>query len=581
MSEIDQIKQSISIYDVVGKYVELKKSGINYSGRCPFHNEKTPSFYVSPDRGTFKCFGCGEGGDIFTFYEKIEGMEFKEVLHKLAAEAGVTLSKNSGQKSATSKGERDNNLAILQWAVVFWQKQLSASPEAIDYLKKRGFTKQMVIDYALGYAPNQWESLKQFLLSKNIPEKDIEKVGLIKTGDKGKSYDRFRDRIIFPLRNVSGKTVAFSGRYIGSDDVSAKYLNSPETPVFNKSKELYGLDTAKHAMRKNNFAIVVEGQVDLVMSQSVFPNTVATSGTSLTAQHLQSIKRFTDRVIFVFDNDNAGVNASHKASILALGMDFEVRIATLPSGQDPADIIIKDVDAYKQYIKKAEDVFDYWIAVIANPNVKPREKTQLLEDRVFPLLHNHANALEQDRYINQISEKLQLSVSAIRTQLQSDKHKTSIASQYSDTKEDAESEPKTLTPFSKIALLLYWQEQVSVESRFIDPESIIKQFQADEQNELRVKISSHSEDSEIEEKMFDLEKMYENSIILENDINELLVNMSSYKSKQHQNTLMQQHALAIAQGETEKAQQLLQQINETITHAGKKNSNKEDSKSNS
>jgi len=573
MSEIDQIKQSISIIDAVGKYVELKKAGINYSGRCPFHNEKTPSFYVSPDRGTFKCFGCGEGGDVFTFYEKIEGMEFKEVLHKLAGEAGVVLSQKSGVEPRESKSAKDNQLAILQWAVVFWQKQLGSNPQAIEYLKKRGFTKQMVVDYAIGYAPNAWEELKQFLLSKNIPEPEIEKVGLIKTGEKGKSYDRFRDRIIFPLRNVAGKTVAFSGRYIGSDDVSAKYLNSPETPVFNKSKELFGLDTAKHAMRKNNFAIVVEGQVDLVMSQQVFANTVATSGTSLTAQHLQSIKRFTDRVIFVFDNDSAGVNASHKASILALSMDFEVRIATLPEGQDPADIIVESADHYREFIKKAEDVFDYWIHIIGNPSVKPREKTQLLEDRVFPLLRNHVNALEQDRYIKHISEKLQISTDAIRTQLASKSNvKTVIGSDKS--KQDQAQENQIVTATDKLALLLFWQSKVKPESRFLDPDKFIARQDKHIQDGLLEVMESLETETMIEEKMFNLEKMYENSIILQNDIDELLVNMSSYNTKKHQQDLMQQHAAATASGDSQKAQELLQKINETFTYAGKTNDKK-------
>jgi len=568
MSEIDQIKQAISITDLVGKYVELKKAGINYSGRCPFHNEKTPSFYVSPDRGTFKCFGCGEGGDVFTFLEKIEGMEFKEVLHKLADEAGVVLTRQGGDTGRSKPGEKDKNLAILQWAVVFWQKQLGSNPSAIEYLKKRGFTKEMVLEYSLGYAPNEWESLKKFLLSKNVAEADMDKVGLIKTGDKGRSYDRFRDRIIFPLRNVAGKTVAFSGRYIGTDDISAKYLNSPETPVFNKSKELYGLDTAKHAMRKNNFAVVVEGQVDLVMSQQVFANTVATSGTSLTAHHLQSIKRFTDRIIFVFDNDNAGVNASHKASVLALGMDFEVRIATLPDGQDPADIILDGKDKYREYIKTAEDVFDYWIHIIANPSVKPREKTQLLQDRVFPLLHGHSNAIEQDRYIRQISEKLQISVEALQKQMQSvvaDKAPTHTKQE----EEKQDDDLKATSAVEKLALLLFWQGKVREDSRFMDPNKYMQDLEPAVQEDINHTKTSLEQDERIEEKMFDLEKMYENSIILENDMAELLVNLSSYKTKQHQHSLMQEHATAVAAGDSARAQELLQKINETITHASK------------
>jgi DNA primase len=285
MQDVARIKDALAIEEVVGQYVELKKAGINYTGLCPFHSEKTPSFFVSPERGTYKCFGCGEGGDIFSFVQSLEGMEFREVLEKFSRDTGIPLEAKSSQ-TGVKKDSKDKLYAIMDWARWYWQKQLATHPQAIEYLKRRGFSKDQIMKYQIGYAPEGWNNLLDFLQTKDISEQDIEQAGLIKKGDKGGYYDRFRDRIIFPLRNASGKVVAVSGRYIGEDDQSAKYLNSPETPIFNKSRELYGIDMAKTAMRKNNFAVVVEGQVDLIMGQSVFPNTLATSGTALSKEHL-------------------------------------------------------------------------------------------------------------------------------------------------------------------------------------------------------------------------------------------------------------------------------------------------------
>ena len=570
MSEVEAIKDAVSITEVVGRYVELKKAGINYSGRCPFHNEKTPSFFVSPDRGTFKCFGCGEGGDVFSFVEKIEGLGFREVLEKFSLETGIALQQSSSRRDGQSASKKDHYYAILEHARIYWQKQLAQNPGAIDYLKNRGISKQQVIDFAIGYAPEGWEHLKQYLVEKGVSEQDIEEVGLIKTGDKGGRYDRFRDRIIFPLRNMGGKTVAFSGRYIGNDEVGAKYLNSPETPVFNKSKELYGIDTAKQAIRKNNFVIVVEGQFDLVMGQSVYPNTVATSGTALSRQHMELLHRFADRVVFVFDSDPAGVNAAFKASLIALELDFEVRIARLPQGKDPADVIAQDVESYRAVIKDAKDVFDFWIHEINGGGISERERTKLIQERLIPLLVGHTNPLEQDRYINHVSQGIGVHPDALRTRISqlAQEHK-----QHSPVREHAVTptieEPKQTNqnPLDRLALLYCWQQSLGQEHQLVDVEDLIgRQIKDTEQeawNELLARIKAQ----ENEIAFFEFEKMYENSIMLENDIGELIDRVSTYRLKQRQQELTKQHTIALQQGNDQQAKELLQELDNIIrTH---------------
>ncbi len=560
MNEVEAIKDALSIIDVVGRYVDLKKAGINYSGLCPFHHEKTASFYVSPERKTYKCFGCGEGGDIYSFVEKMEGMEFREVLEKFSLETGITLQKSTGNTKSSSKKSISKLQAIMEHAQVFYQKELANNPQAIEYLKKRGFTKQQVLDYKVGYAPNSWNVLKFHLLKQGILEQDIEQAGLIKKGEQGSTYDRFRDRIIFPFRDISGSTIAFSGRYVGSDDVSAKYLNSPATPIFNKSKELYGMDTAKQAMRKNNFAIVVEGQVDVIMGQSVYLNTVATSGTALTTEHVQNIKRFTDRIIFVFDSDEAGINASFKASVIALSLDCEVRIASLEPGKDPADLISESVDTYKEIIKDAHDVFDFWIYLVHHDKKTPREQTKIIEERIIPLLYEHGNPLEQDRYIKHISSQLNLNIEALRTRIKTlapthSKITSSESLQNTSSREIVAG----AHPLERLSLLHLWQQALG-ESRWVEVKHMITdRLQEADMVIFTDFVNSHKEEDK-EKTFFEFEKIYQSSIMLENDIHELCDRVSTYRTKERQKELAEQHKQALREGREEEARELLQAL---------------------
>lgn len=567
-SEIDQIKDRINIVDLVSEYIPLKKTGINHQALCPFHNEKTPSFYVSADRGTFKCFGCGEAGDVFTFVEKMDGLEFRESLEKLAQKAGVTLenrqpSKDSGKKALYQE--------IMESATLLFQQELGSQNQVKDYLKKRGFTKEIVQKYRIGYAPDSWDFLKNKLIEKGYTEQDLETVGLIKRGEKGSCYDRFRNRIVFPLFSISGSPIAFSGRYNGSAGDVAKYLNSPDTPLFSKSRVLYGMDSAKNAIRVNNFACLVEGQVDLVMAQQVFPNTVATSGTSLTNDHLHIIRRFADRVIFVFDSDDAGLISAYRGSLLALAQDFEVKIAVLPSGKDPADVILQNSEEYKQAIAQATDVFDLFLEKISR-ELQGREQTIAIEEKLFPLITVVSNPLERDRYIKHISQKLSISPEALHARISSIKPTNSVPEAKSEKQEPQE----VVNPSTRLAEILAWQNSLPEERRWIDTKQVLAAYNTEIQDVISKQIKHITDINEIS---FRLENLYQTDIILGNEIQEISKQIEKKFSTYTLEKLKKQLIEAEQKGESSIKEQIKTQIANLLnpSHASQKNNNQEDS----
>src|SRR3989344_4405479 len=281
-SSVDQIKSKIDIVSLVSSYIKLDKAGTNFKGRCPFHNEKTPSFFVSPDRGNYYCFGCHAKGDIFTFVQEFEGLDFVGALKVLAEKTGVELiGYNRGEKT-----EKENFHEILEQATLFYQRKLQESKEAAGYLKARGIKTETIDDFRIGFAPSEWRELFDYLKSRNVSEADMLKCGLIKRKDESSRgtesyYDTFRGRIMFPLCDSAGRTVGFSERILVADLKNPKYLNSPETVFFNKSEIIFGFDKAKTEIRRKDYSILVEGQIDLVMMHQVgFSNTVAGSGTA-------------------------------------------------------------------------------------------------------------------------------------------------------------------------------------------------------------------------------------------------------------------------------------------------------------
>lgn len=571
-SEIDQIKDRINIVDLVSEYIPLKKAGINHQARCPFHNEKTPSFYVSAERGTFKCFGCGEGGDVFTFVEKMDGLEFREALTKLAQKAGVTLQNNAPKQGSDKKALYSE---IMEQAALLWQQELGSNEQVKDYLKKRGFSKQIVQDYRVGFAPDSWDFIKNKLTEKGYKEIDLETVGLIKKGDKGSYYDRFRNRVVFPLFSISGGIVAFSGRFNGPADGVAKYLNSPDTPLFNKSRVLYGMHSAKNAIRVNNFACIVEGQVDLVMSQQVFPNTVATSGTSLTNDHLQIIRRFADRVVFVFDSDDAGLASAYRGALLALAQDFEVKIAQLPEGSDPADVILDDEQKYKDAIAGAVDVFDLFLEKISR-EMQGREQTKAIEEKLFPLIAAVSNPLERDRYVKHISQKLSITPDALHQRLAGIKPQQTA---YTEKKDKKQPTPQ-MNPSHRLAEILAWQQSLPEDKRSIDIKGTLDAYNLQIQEVINKQINQISDLNEV---AFKLENLYQTDIILENEIQEISKQIEKKFSSYTLEKLKQQLIEAEQKGEETTKEQIKKEIANLLnpSHASKKNTSEDQKDSNS
>ena len=415
MTPVEQIKEHLSIIDVVSAYIKIEKAGVNFKARCPFHNERTASFFVSPGRNTYHCFGCNRGGDIFSFVEEIEGVSFPEALKILGNKAGVNID---------FKGPRNNNeiyYKILEEAVKFYAENLKNNDQAMNYLASRGLNPKTIEEFKLGFAPNDWRILLTQLRSKKINDESIEKAGLAIKSEKNvrdKYYDRFRSRIMFPIFDGQGRAIGFSGRIFPDDPKTSKYVNSPETVLYNKSKILYGYDKAKREILAKNFAILVEGQMDLVLAHQVGSiNTVAVSGTALTEDHINLIKRFTDTLIFAFDSDEAGVNASLRSFKIALSKGMDIKVLSMPQGLDPADYILKDPDGWKRAIGEAKHIVDFYLDLVKSKGLSEREFQKEISKKVLPLVATIENKIDQAYFVKKIANITFLDENSIREEL--------------------------------------------------------------------------------------------------------------------------------------------------------------------
>jgi DNA primase len=408
---VQRIKDKLSIVDVVSQYVKLERAGQSMRARCPFHAERTPSFHVSPERGTYHCFGCNVGGDIFTFVQEIEGLDFKGALKIMAEKAGVEV-------VYAKKGDRDERerlFELLEAATIFYVGQMT--DEAKKYLKERGITDETSKEFRIGWASDAWEAASDYLRKKKFSDREIIDAGLAVKGEKG-LRDKFRNRIMFPIADSAGRIVGFSGRIFGekASPEAPKYLNSPETPLFHKSRILYGFDRAKVAIRKHNFAILVEGQMDLILShQAGWPNTVAVSGTAFTQEHARLLKRMSDNLVLALDADQAGIKAAGKAARAALQGGLNVKVAKLPSSLDPADLILKHgPDAWRAAIRDSKDIVTFLLDVLAEHLPQADKLRRAVETIVLPYLSDVQSPIEREHYLKEISRRLGVSEAAVR-----------------------------------------------------------------------------------------------------------------------------------------------------------------------
>lgn len=416
---VQQIKDKLSILDVISPYVELHKAGKNFKGKSPFAAEKTPSFYVSPDRGMYYCFSTSQGGDIFNFVQSMEGVDFKGALKILAEKAGVELVPEDPKK----KTEREHLYSELEDATIFYTDYLNKEIEASDYLKKRGVKPETIAKWRIGFAPGPpkygWRELKDYLEQKGFKKEELLKAGLIKNTDSGKeSFDVFRDRIMFPMSDPGGRVVAFSGRILHPNDKAPKYVNSPETELYKKSELLFGYDKAKNGIRTLDFSLVVEGQFDVVMChQAGYNNTVAVSGTALTLHHVQLLERMSDKVVLALDADRAGINAMKKGAELMLSRGIDVKIAELPLGKDPADIIQENPTDFKKFVGKSVHVIEFLLHVLKRETKDDRALKLKVRDEVLPFVLLLPNRIDQEHFVTKIAEYIASTTEAVRFEL--------------------------------------------------------------------------------------------------------------------------------------------------------------------
>lgn len=414
-TDVEQIKARLGIVDVVGTYVELQKAGKNYRARCPFHNERTPSFFVSPDRDTFHCFGCSKGGDIFTFVQEIEGVDFPGALQELARRAGVEL-KNTSR--GPGRDERERMHACLERATQYFENRLKNHAEVARYLHERGFTGETIAAFRIGFAPKTWHSLTIFLRERGFTDTEIEKSGCALRSSRG-LYDRFRGRIMFPITDSVGRIIAFSGRVFGEapKDVG-KYINSPETAVYTKSHVLYGLDRAKTAIRKTGAAVLTEGQMDVCAAhQAGTCHVVATSGTAFTEEHAIRLGRLARVLILAFDADAAGQDAMLRAARLSLAHGLETRIATLPHGADPADIATENPQEWARILEASTHIVSALLTHFSGEEKDQYRFKQKASSTVLPLIASIPNAIERAHFISETARALGVDDGVIRDEM--------------------------------------------------------------------------------------------------------------------------------------------------------------------
>lgn len=410
--KVEEIKKRTDIVELVSEYVTLKKAGRNFLGICPFHSEKTPSFTVNREKQMYYCFGCGEGGQIFTFLMKMSNMTFPEAARHLAKKTGVVIPERTmTQKERLQYGIREKINNINEMATVYFVSNIfsPAGQRARDYLKVRGISDDIVREFRLGYAGGGWRTLKNFFDQKHIPLEIIIQAGLVvsknETDGEAGSYDRFRERLIFPIEDESGRVIAFGGRVIGNGE--PKYLNSPETPVFSKGKNLYGLHRGKESIRKNGYAVLVEGYFDLIALWNVgITNVVATLGTALTKEQVELIRRYTGRIVVLFDPDEAGRKALERSLQLFLAGGLQTKVVVLPERYDPDDFVRKfGRKSLEEIISNAPSMVDYYVENIVGARATLEEKRDAVRE-ALSFVSSLDDAIERNLFLKKISEKL-------------------------------------------------------------------------------------------------------------------------------------------------------------------------------
>lgn len=422
--KINEIRQAVEIVDVVGDYVQLKKHGRNYFGLCPFHGENTPSFSVSPDKQIYHCFGCGAGGNVFSFLMDVDGLSFQEAALKLAERANIHLEVEAAAPSKRNSFPENYRQMVDAHELLrkFYHHLLVNTDEghqALEYLVKRGFSKESIDKFQIGYALPSWEFVTNFLQKKGYSAEQMEKAGLIIKRDRdGTFFDRFRDRVMFPIFDHQGNTIAFSGRALGDDE--PKYLNSPETPIFNKSKILYNFSKARTSIRKHQQVILFEGFADVIAADRAgVENGVATMGTSLTNEHVSIIKKNAQNITICYDSDNAGIEAAYRAAVMLNEAGCTLKVAMMPGGLDPDDYIRKyGEEKFRQEVIGSSATFTSFKLQYFRRGKNLQNEGDRLQyiEEVLKEISRLDKAVEKDLYLRQLADEFSLSLDALKQQ---------------------------------------------------------------------------------------------------------------------------------------------------------------------
>ena len=431
---VEQVKSRLNIVEVISGYLTLQRAGVNWKARCPFHNEKTPSFFVSPERQSWHCFGCNKGGDMFSFVQEIDGIEFPEALRSLASRAGVQLPEWRPEKS----GERDRRQALLattELASKFFEKQLwhgKLGQAALKYLRERNITDDTIRAWRIGWAPNDWRAMTDFLKKAGIPQADIVGAG-IAIEKNGRAYDRFRSRIIFPIADANSQVIGFSGRAFGAeiatampagrqgDEPAAKYVNTPQTAIYDKGKTLFGLDKARIAIRQAKRAVLVEGNVDAILSwQAGIQNTIAVSGTALTQDHLKILSRYANDIDMCFDTDSAGQVATRRSIAMALSEGFNVHVIAIddPKAKDPADYVSAHGSKWAKLVSESKPAMEYFYSkAVAEFNPASAESKKKSLAMLAPFIKRIESRVERSHWVSALASLVRTDAKLVQADL--------------------------------------------------------------------------------------------------------------------------------------------------------------------
>lgn len=419
MSVIDEVKQKTDIVEIVGQYTALKKAGRNLTALCPFHSERNPSFFVYPEQQSWHCFGaCSTGGDVFAFLMKKEGYDFGEALRTLAQRAGVVLP--SRAESAGKKEEKEEYYKINETAALYYHNLLmnhAAAEKAREYVAGRGFTQQTLLDFQLGFGPDSWEALKDYLKEKGYSEETMLTAGLVSRSDEGRTYDRFRGKLMFPICDIRGRVTGFGARVL--DDSLPKYINSPQTPTFDKSGTIYGINRAAPEIRKQDNAVIMEGYMDVITAhQHGITNTVASMGTAVTETQVNTLKKLSRNLVLALDADAAGEEAMLRTVAYENILNAEIRVIVLPEGKDPDDVLQEGVDVWQGLVTRAVPLIDFMFErVTGNLDLTTARNKSLAVDRLLPVLVEINDPIRQAHYLQKLAGLVRVDMNTIRASL--------------------------------------------------------------------------------------------------------------------------------------------------------------------